>query len=183
MTTATRPRKAKSEEPALTLTQAVENRLRESLETYRAFVDRAVAGDQLYAGELERVEATLTELGLPHYAWERDLQATKKHRLLTDSLAKLDEAQPAAEAEAKQLVAEIPQIERRLNEARGRLNELQKVRPATQIGLAQRLQEFKVNHPHVFHSIARAIELKMEARRRVAAQSRQAEMPKEGWLP
>ena len=87
------------------------------------------------------------------------------------------------EAEAKQLVAEIPQIERRLNHARGRLNELQKVRPATQIGLAQRLQEFKVNHPHVFHSIAKAVELKMEARRKVAAQQRQAEMPKEGWLP
>ena len=52
MTTATKARKAKSEEPALTLTQAGENRLRESLETYRAFVDLAVAGDQLYAGEL-----------------------------------------------------------------------------------------------------------------------------------
>ena len=160
MATATKARKAKSEEPALTLTQAVENRLRESLETYRGFVDRAVAGDQLYAGELERVEATLT-----------------------DELAKLDEAQPAAEAEAKQLAAEIPQIERRLNEARGRLNELQKVRPATQIGLAQRLQEFKVNHPHLFHTVGKAIEIRMEARRKLAAQQRPAELPKEGWLP
>jgi chromosome segregation ATPase len=141
------------------------------------------AGDQLYAGELERVEATLTELGLPHYAWERDLQATKKHGTLTDELAKLDEAQPAAEAEAKQLAAEIPQIERRLNEARGRLNELQKVRPATQIGLAQRLQELRVNHPHLFHTVGKAIEIRMEARRKVAAQQRQTEMPKEGWLP
>ena len=183
MATATKARKAKSEEPALTLTQAVENRLRESLETYRAFVDRAVAGDQLYAGELERVEATLTELGLPHYAWERDIAATKKHRTLTDELSKLDEAQPAAEAEAKQLMAEIPQIERRLNEARGRLNELQKVRPATQIGLAQRLQELRVNHPHLFHTVGKAIEIRMEARRKVAAQQRQTEMPKEGWLP
>ena len=106
----------------------------------------------------------------------------KKHRTLTTELEKLDEAQPAAEAEAKQLVAEIPQIERRLNHARGRLNELQKVRPATQIGLAQRLQEFKVNHPHLFHAVGKAVEIKMEARRK-AAQQRQAELPKEGWLP
>ena len=183
MATATRPRKAKSEEPALTLDQAVENRLRENLELYREYVARGARGEQLYGDELVRIEATLTELGLPHYAWERDIEATKKHRTLTTELEKLDEAQPAAEAEAMALVAEIPQIERRLNHARGRLNELQKVRPATQIGLAQRLQEFKVNHPHVFHSIAKAVELKMEARRKVAAQQRQAEMPKEGWLP
>ena len=183
MATATKARKAKNEEPAMTLDEAVENLLRENLELYREYVARGARGEQLYGDELARIEATLTELGLPHYAWERDLQATKKHGVLTAELAKLDEAQPAAEAEAKQLAAEIPQIERRLNEARGRLNELQKVRPATQIGLAQRLQELRVNHPHLFHSIAKAVELKMEARRKVAAQQRQAEMPKEGWLP
>ena len=183
MTTATKARKAKSEEPALTLDQAVENRLRENLELYREYVARGARGEQLYGDELARIEAVLTELGLPHFAWDRDVAAVKKHRTLTTELEKLDEAQPAAEAEAKQLAAEIPQIERRLNEARGRLNELQKVRPATQIGLAQRLQELRVNHPHLFHSIAKAVELKMEARRKVAAQQRQAEMPKEGWLP
>ena len=183
MATATKARKAKNEEPAMTLDEAVENRLRENLELYREYVARGARGEQLYGDELARIEATLTELGLPHFAWERDLQATKKHGVLTTELAKLDEAQPAAEAEAKQLAAEIPQIQRRLNEARGRLNELQKVRPATQIGLAQRLQELKVSHPHLFHTVGKAIEIRMEARRKLAAQQRPAELPKEGWLP
>lgn len=179
MATATKapPRKTKQPAPELTLDQVAEQNLRERLADYREQVEAAADGRQFDASELAIVEDLLRDLELPTYAWDRDVAALKKHRQLRAQADELQANRPAEIEEAKRLQAEIPHIERRLNEARAKLNELTNVRTATGVGLEQRLQELRVNHPHVLGSVDRAIELKLTARRK-----RAENLEKGGWL-
>ena len=178
MTTATKaPRKAKQPAPELTLDQVAEQSLRDCLSQYREQVEAAADGRQLDARGLEIVESLLRDLELPTVAWDRDVAALKKHRQLRDQAEQLQANRPAEMEEAKRLQAEIPHIERRLTEARAKLNELTNVRTATGVGLDQRLAELRVNHPHVLGDVDRAVELKLAARRK-----RAENLEKSGWV-
>ena len=172
-----RTRKPKQAEAEVTLDQVVEQRLREMLESYREYVEKAATGEQVYGDDLARVESLLGDMELPVYAWARDVEALKKQRHLTIQLEEAEARRPAEVKEAEQLAADIPHIERRLAEARGRLNELTAVRTNTIVGLHQRLQELRMNHPHVLGSVEKAIELKM-AKRKQRADS----LERSGWL-
>lgn len=178
MATATKaPRKTKQPAPELTLDQVAEQNLRELLGNYREQVEAAADGRQFDASDLAIVEDLLRDLELPTFAWDRDVAALKKHRQLRAQADQLQANRPAEIEEAKTLTAEIPHIERRLAEARAKLNELTNVRTATAVGLDQRLQELKVNHPHILGTVDRAVELKLTARRK-----RAENLERSGWL-
>lgn len=178
MATATKaPRKAKHPEPEQTLDQVAEQTLRDLLERYREQVEQAADGRQFLGDELGTVESLLRDLELPHFAWDRDVAALKKHRQLKAEADNLAANRPGQIEEAKLLQAEIPQIERRLAEARARLYTVTNVATSTMVGLDQRLAELRVNHPHILGTVDRAIELKMTARRK-----RAENLERSGWL-
>lgn len=171
---ATKTKKKPAEE--LTLDQVAERNLRTKLTNYREEVTRAADGDHFHGDDLGRVEAMLTDLELPHFAWERDVAALKKHRHLSQQLADVESRRPADLEEAATLTKEIAHIERRLAEARGRLNEVTRVSSNLAVGLSQRLCELESNHPHVLGDVEWAVGIKMAARKK-----RAESLPKVGW--
>lgn len=172
--TAKRPKNA----PPPTLEEAAAARLREDLEQYREQVADAADGGEFHGPQLERVAALLERLGLPRYAWQRDIDSLKLHRKLAADVETLEAGRQADADEANVLTTEIKHVERRLTQARSRLHELTVVRPQTITGLYQRLHELAVGHPHTLGDIDKAVAMKL------AAQQREAERaPKTGWLP
>lgn len=174
MTTATAKR-AKQE--PMSLEEAAAAKMRETLQQYRDRVVEAADGKAFYAAQLEIVDTLLSELGLPRYAWQRDVDALKHHRQLMADVTALEATRQDDADEAAVLNAEIKALECRRNQARGRLHELTTVRPQTIAAVYQRLHELEANHPHTLGDIGKAVEIKM------AAQQRKAErLPKTGWL-
>lgn len=171
--TAKRPRKA----PPPTLEEAAAARLREDLTQYRKFVAEAAAGTQFQSADLDQINELLGSLGLPRYAWQRDIDALKRHRQLAADVESLEGSRQADADESHVLAAEIKHVERRLAQARGRLHELTVVRPQTITGLHQRLHELEANHPHTLGDIGKAVAIKMAAQQRKAEQ-----VPKTEWL-
>ena len=172
--TAKRPKKA----PPPTLEEAAAARLRDDLAQYREFVAEAAAGAEFHGPQLERVDALLGQLGLPRYAWQRDIDAHNRHRKLAADAETLEGGRQADADESHVLTTEIKHVERRLSQARSRLHELTVVRPQTITGLYQRLHELEANHPHVLGDIDKAVAMKLAAQQRKAEQA-----PKTGWLP
>lgn len=176
MTTATATPKRSKQAP-MTLEQAAAAKMRETLQQYRERVVEAADGMPFFASQLEVVDALLTELGLPRFAWERDADALKRHRQLTADATALEAARQDDADEAAVISAELKALERRMAQARGRLHELTTVRPQTIVALHQRLHELEANHPHTLSDIDKAVALKMAAQQRKAVQT-----PKTGWL-
>lgn len=170
--TAKRPKNA----PPPTLEEAAAARLREDLEQYRELVADAADGGEFHGPQLERVAALLERLGLPRYAWQRDIDSLKLHRKLAADVETLEAGRQADADESVVLTTEIKHVERRLTQARSRLHELTVVRPRTIVGLHQRLHELEANHPHTLGDIDKAVAMKLAAQQRKQA-------PKTGWLP
>lgn len=57
------------------VTAAQAERLAERLTTYRKYVQRAAAGERLHAENAEELDRIMQTLGLPGYAWRRDVRA------------------------------------------------------------------------------------------------------------
>lgn len=57
---------------------------RAALEWYRAGIARAARGDRLTAEESARVDIALAFLGLPEYAWGRDVAAARRYHAIDD---------------------------------------------------------------------------------------------------
>lgn len=176
MTAATAKRTKKAPPP--TLEEAAAARLREDLTQYREFVAEAADGGEFHGPQLDHVDALLGRLGLPRYAWQRDIDSLKLHRKLAADAETLEGSRQADADESHVLTTEIKHVERRLTQARSRLHELTVVRPQTITGLYQRLHELEANHPHTIGDIDKAVAMKLAAQQRKAEQA-----PKTGWLP
>lgn len=58
--------------------------LLQALEWYRSGVELVAAGGRLTADGCARVDAAIEFLGLPSWAWDRDVHATTQYRVLDD---------------------------------------------------------------------------------------------------
>ena len=58
--------------------------IRDALEWYRSAVERAGRGERLTAADCTHVDIALSFLGLPGYAWSRDVAAWQRHGQLED---------------------------------------------------------------------------------------------------
>lgn len=158
--------------------QATE-RLTKSLEAYRHRVESVADGKALTARQVDEVAGLLEELGLPRFAFDRDVQAVQKYHSLEANLAEIESAEDDERLEAEALEKEIANIRRRLGEATGRLHEIRSVRPMTRAGLATRLGELESLHPHVLMPVEKAVRIRMQAQ----AKTQPAAEKLEGWLP
>jgi predicted nucleic acid-binding Zn-ribbon protein len=163
-----------------TIEEATAERLTEQLTAYRGFVERAADGEQIFGDELNRVVTLLEHLGLPGFAWDRDVEAVRQSRSLDKQLAEVLMQEPAERQEAEALTKEIEQIQRRLGEAKARLHQITHSRGSLQAGLRQRQAELDINHPHLFRTVAAAVEMRMAVARKRAEVASQRKV---GWLP
>jgi hypothetical protein len=58
--------------------------IREALAWYRSAVERAGRGERLTSDECQQVDTALGFLGLPGYAWSRDVAACQRYARLDD---------------------------------------------------------------------------------------------------
>jgi len=130
--------------------------------------------------DLGRVEALLTDLKLPQYAWLRDIEAVRNYASIDRQLAELRLQLPAERDERDALQKEIDGITRRLAEAKARLQQIAHRSNDLQVDLDRRQNELSLNHPHLFHSVEDAVEMRMQVEAKRAAAAAQQKV---GWLP
>lgn len=150
-----------------------------TLQEYRQRVESVANGKAPTARQVDDIAGMLEALGLPRFAFDRDVQAVRKYRLLEADLAEMEAAEESERLEAEALDKEIANIRRRLGEASGRLHEIRSVRPMTRIGIARRLGELESVHPHALMPVGKAVRIRLQAQ----AKARPAAEKLEGWLP
>lgn len=182
MATATKTKK--EPEQVLTFEQINEKKLREKIEAYRGFVKRAAEGEMLPEEALEAVADILAFLYLPDYCWARDVEAIRKHKHDADAVAEMTSKQPKLEAEAKELVVKIRQLEEDLKQARTRLNYCSVITPASLVERMRRMRELETVHPHLLADLDLAVQVRAEARAKMQAKqvpAKPAGRVLEGW--
>lgn len=108
-------RKMRRTEP-LSFEQVAEQKIRSTLEEYRAAVHRQAAGDNLTAPELDRVAELLDVLRLPELAWGQHVQAVREVAEARAERAKIEAVLDAEAAEGRALAGEVVQLRKRLEE-------------------------------------------------------------------
>ena len=157
--------------------------LRESLGEYRTAVADAADGKQHDASEMNVIRAAMRDIGIPAYAWARDIEARRKMRSLNASLDELLEAQGKRDLESQQLDGEIRQLKRRLAEANARRHELVTVAPMTISNLSTRIGQLRHEHPHQFFSIDDVVRHRVaeNAKKAAAASAPQTAWEQKKW--
>ena len=167
MSTATKKKKPEQ----LTFEQVSEKKLRDNLERYRGYVHRAAAGEFLDEDELEEVTGLLVQLRLPDLAWKKHQEAIRENQAAAELRQQIENATPEKESRVKQLLAEIEQLEKQLEQKRHDVHGLQ--RGQTRLIDAMRKQnELRVLYPDVVGSLDNAVQRRLEARQTLTARYR-----------
>jgi hypothetical protein len=167
MSTTAKKRKA---EP-LTFEQVAEKKLRDNLERYRGYVERAVAGEFLDENELEEVAALLSQLRLPELAWAQHQQAIRDNAAAAERQREIEAATPAKEKELRELTVEVQRLEKLLEEKRLRLRTVE----GGQMKLVDALRkqnELRVLYPDVVDSLDNAVRRRLDERGNMFARHR-----------
>lgn len=179
MAPATARKKPEPAEP-LTFEQITHKRMTERLTQYRTLVVKAAAGP-LNAEELGEASDLLTAMGLPGYAWERDIAAQRQHDELVRAEAAAAKAQPEHERRALELVETIKRLDEELKAARAEHHVLASTKVMERIGLSQRINELNSTHPHLFMDPAHAAKMRLDARAKRHPTPGATERFAEGW--
>lgn len=160
--TATR-KAATSPQPVVPISfdEIARKKMRERLEAYRTFVRQYAESGTLNELEMEKAAELLDLLFLPPYAFMRDVEAVQRHNRTHSKWAAAVENEPANRERARQLNAEIAEVEKRLRALR---EEAQKANAATgkPSAYGQTLAQLAVDHPHVLAEIDTAVKLRIE---------------------
>lgn len=157
--------KTKKTEPALPLTFAdvARKKMRERLTEYRAFVERAVAGEQLTEDDTVRVYDILTSLGLAPLTFERDVQGAKEYARQQAKWSDYQAQEPVLRQRGKQVAEEIKTLTEQLNGLKAEAHRIEVVSAHKAAGALQRVNELKTFHPHVLLPIDEAVEIRARA--------------------
>lgn len=164
MATATATGKGKAKAAPVTFDDIARDKMRDTMTEYRGLVARAANDERLTADELARVLDLLTYMGLPDFAWDRDIKAQRDH---TDNAAREAEARrmlPEAEARAAKSTERIKALEEELRKVREQHYRDVDVLPRTLTGYGRRLNELAALNPHLFVNIDDAVRLRIDAK-------------------
>ena len=155
--------KTKAAAPALptTFAEINERKVRERLEAYREIVQRHANGEPVTVEDMERAGELLEQLGLPQYAFERDVLAMQRAKVSRDKLAAAVEAQPAAAKRAAELATEIEATRKKLETLRLEFHKAQAGagKPAA---YQHTLHQLGAEHPHLLADLTVAVRLRIE---------------------
>jgi hypothetical protein len=174
MATATE-RKTKAVAPAptpapVTFDEIARNRLRERIEAYREIVRRQASGDTLPTEDMAQAAELLDHLGLPYFAFERDVQAHREYVAASKGAAEAEAKRPANEKRLEEVTARIKAIESELKALRSEHYTLAEVEPMTRVSHQRMINELTFNHPHVLESIETAVQLRIDAKAKLSGQ-------------
>ena len=158
-------RKRKTSEP-LSMEQLQERNTRERLTAYRDLVARAAAGEQLRDDDLGTASDLLDALGLPPYAWARDVQAKRDDNTAVEQEARLRAAEPDRRARERDAAERVKALEDELKTMRQRLHEAATAEPMRLMGVMRQRNELRANHPHVLCDIGQAVVFRLQAKRK-----------------
>lgn len=175
--TARPARAGKADSPPATFDEIARTKMADTLTEYRTLVARCAGGEQLTSDELGRALELLAYMGLPDYAWHRDLKAQHEHTANVQSEAQLAADMPAAEVRAAEATKRIEELEKELRTLREQQHRDVRGLPSRLVGYGQRRHELAALHPHLFAAVDDA------ARLRIADRNKARPMPAEplGW--
>ncbi len=160
--TATAKAKPKSKAKPATFDDIARDKMRATITEYRGLVARAANDEQLTGDELARVLDLLTYMGLPDFAWERDIKAQRERDNNAAREAEARAKLPEAQARAPALVKRIEALEQELRQARERQYADNEVLPRTVAGYGQRRNELAVLNPHLFAGLDEAVRMRID---------------------
>jgi hypothetical protein len=155
--------KAAPAAPVLPTTFAEINarRVGERIETYRGIVERHANGKPMTVTDMEQAGELLEQLGLPQYAFERDVEAMQRANVTRAKLAAAIEAQPAAAARASELAGEIEAMRKKLETLREEHRQML-ARSIKGNSYEHSLRQLGSEHPHVLANLDVAVRLRIE---------------------
>ena len=163
--------------PPATFDDIARSKMRDTLAEYRGLVVKAASDNRLSSEELARVLDLLAYMGLPDFAWERDIKAQREHTANAACEAEAKAALPAAEARAAESTQRIKALELELKQLREQHWHDVNVLPRKIVSSGQRRNELAALNPHVFADIDEA------ARMRINDKNKGRPMPADpvGW--
>ena len=177
MTTATKTKKQPVAVP--TFEELAAQKMRETIEAYRAAVEREASGERLLGEDLEKVESMLGAMHLPGICWARDVQAQRDYRSASAAISASDAARASQAAEAEELVKQIKQLEEQIAKARGRLHECTSMAEMRYVNVCRRQAELETVHPHLLGPIEQAVAQRLAHKSK--ALGGPGQQPREGW--
>jgi hypothetical protein len=159
---------AKKKTPPLTYEQIADRKLRDTLEEYRAIVERGAGGEMLPEADLERAVELLTVLRLPELSFKQHVTAAREYAAAVGRQAELEAAGPAERAELVQLNSDVERLLKLIEEKRLRAQALQY--GETQLINAMRKQnELLTLYPDVVGPLDNAVSRRIAKRQAEAA--------------
>jgi ABC-type uncharacterized transport system ATPase subunit len=171
MSTASTTTSKKRKTDPVTFEQLAEKKLRDNLERYRGYVQRAVAGEFLNEHDLEEVAGLLSQLRLPELAWSQHQEAIRDNLAAAERQRQIEADSAAKEGRLRELVAEMNELEKLLEQKRRDIREGQ--RGQTRLVDALRKQnELRVLYPDVIDTLDNAVSRRLDARETLIARHR-----------
>lgn len=158
--------KTKKAGPPPTMEEVQERKTRERLTAYRDLVARAAAGEQLRDDDMSTASDLLDGLGLPPYAWIRDVQAKRDDDAAAEQEAGLRAAEPDRLARERDAAERLKALEDELKTVRQRLHQAATVEPMRLMNVQRVRNELRANHPHVLCDIEQAVAFRLQAKRK-----------------
>jgi hypothetical protein len=177
MTTATKTKKQPEAVP--TFEELAAQKMRQTIEAYRAAVEREASGERLLGEDLEKVESMLAAMHLPGICWARDVQAQRNYRTAAAAASAGDAARASERAEAEDLLKQIKQLEEQIAKAKGRFHECTSIAEMRYVNSCQRQAELETVHPHLLAPIEQAVAQRLAHKSK--ALGGPGEQPREGW--
>ena len=145
----------------ITFDEIAHKRMSDRLRQYREFVSRQATGETLNADEMGAVADVLDLIGLPAFAFSRDIEAMQRFRHSQDKHRAAVEAVPEHHANAMRLAAEVEAMKAKLDHLR---EEHRRALAGTNKPTAygQTLAALAHEHPHLLADIDTAARLRVE---------------------
>jgi len=158
--TTTKTRKTEPSPPP-TLDGVARKKLRARLEEYRSLLAQQAAGDELTEADLIRVAEILESLGLPDFAWTRDVEAVQRHAAVKAKFRTAVDAEPANRDRSVEVARELEALQAKLLALREELRRAQAgtIKSTT---YAQSMAQIEAEHPHAVGDIETAVTLRLE---------------------
>jgi phosphoglycerate-specific signal transduction histidine kinase len=159
--TTTKTRKAAEPTTPPTFADIARKRIREQLTAYRGFVERAVAGEQLEESELSQVADLLEGLGLPDFAWSRDVEAASRFAVSSGKLQAAVDAEPTNRQRTQELAKEVGVLQAKLRTLHEELRRAQSGAGKV-AAYGQTLSQLQHDHPQALADIDTAVTVRLE---------------------
>jgi hypothetical protein len=136
-------------------------KMRERMTAYRELVKRQAEGEQLDEADLSQVADLLEGMGLPDFAWFRDIEATQRFNVANGKYRAALDAEPANRERAVELVKEVEGVRAKLLTLREELRRAQGG-AGKSAAYGQTLAQLQNDHPQALADIDQAVTLRLE---------------------